>query len=62
MQIDIHKISKLIELVSKSDISEICLKQDSEEIKITRNSAPLAGAPVERVVAIAPSAAPAAVA
>ena len=36
MQIDIHKIAKLIELVSNSDVSEINLKQGEEELKITR--------------------------
>ncbi len=34
MQIDIHKIAKLIEIVSKSDVSEINLKQGEEELKI----------------------------
>ena len=38
MQIDIHKIAKLIELVSNSDVSEINLKQGEEELKITRDS------------------------
>ena len=32
MQIDIHKIAKLIELVSNSDVSEINLKQGEEEL------------------------------
>ena len=39
MQIDIHKIAKLIEIVSKSDVSEINLKQGDEELKITREKA-----------------------
>src|SRR5574344_1342406 len=39
MQIDIHKIAKLIEIVSKSDVSEINLKQGEEELKITREKA-----------------------
>lgn len=74
MQIDIHKIAKLIEIVSKSDVSEINLKQGEEELKITREkavaqsvqtviAAPVAApapAPVQAVaVAPAPAAAPA---
>ncbi len=70
MQIDIHKISKLIEIVSKSDISEINLKQGEEELKILRTSNVVA-APVQTVIAApaapqvavaapAPAAAPAA--
>lgn len=39
MQIDIHKIAKLIEIVSKSDVSEINLKQGEGELKITREKA-----------------------
>ena len=39
MQIDIHKIAKLIEVVSKSDVSEISLKQGEEELRITREKA-----------------------
>lgn len=64
MQIDIHKISKLIEIVSKSDISEINLKQGEEELKITRDRGMVASAPVQTVitapaaVAAAPVAAP----
>lgn len=38
MQIDIHKISKLIDLVSNSDIAEINLKQGEEELRISRQS------------------------
>ena len=69
MQIDIHKIAKLIEIVSKSDVSEINLKQGEEELKITRQkevvqavqsvvaAAPIAQAPV--VAPAAPAAAPA---
>lgn len=72
MQIDIHKIAKLIELVSNSDVSEINLKQGEEELKITRQkevvqavqsvvaAAPIAQAPV--VAPAAPAAAPAPVA
>lgn len=73
MQIDIHKIAKLIEIVSKSDVSEINLKQGEEELKITREKAvaqsvqtviatPVAAsapAPVQAVAA-APAPAPAA--
>ena len=69
MQIDIHKIAKLIELVSNSDVSEINLKQGEEELKITLQkavvqavqsvvaAAPIAQAPV--VAPAAPAAAPA---
>lgn len=75
MQIDIHKIAKLIEIVSKSDVSEINLKQGEEELKITREkavaqsvqtviAAPVAAsapAPVQAVAAApAPAATPAA--
>ena len=76
MQIDIHKIAKLIEIVSKSDVSEINLKQGEEELKITREkavaqsvqtviSAPVAApvvqsAPAAAAPAPAPAAAPAA--
>lgn len=72
MQIDIHKIAKLIEIVSKSDVSEINLKQGEEELKITREkavaqsvqtviSAPVAAPVVQAAAAApAPAAAPAA--
>jgi len=70
MQIDIHKIAKLIEIVSKSDVSEINLKQGEEELKITREkvgvqavqtvltapAAPVAVAPAAPVTAPAPAA------
>ena len=47
MQIDIHKIAKLVDLVSHSDIAEINLKQGEEEIRISRQSSlPPAPAPV----------------
>lgn len=59
MQIDIHKIAKLIEIVSKSDVSEINLKQGEEELKITREKA--VAQSVQTVIA-APVAAPALVA
>lgn len=70
MQIDIHKIAKLIELVSNSDVSEINLKQGEEELKITRQkevvqavqsvvaAAPIAQAPVVAPAAPAASATP----
>ncbi|MBQ2381374.1 MAG: acetyl-CoA carboxylase biotin carboxyl carrier protein [Succinivibrio sp.] len=66
---DIHKIAKLIEIVSKSDVSEINLKQGEEELKITREKAVVQAvstvipAPVATPVvaaAPAPAAAPAA--
>ena len=61
MQIDIHKIAKLIDLVSNSDIAEINLKQGDEELSISRQSATVVQAPVQTVVAApAPAAAPAA--
>ena len=74
MQIDIHKIAKLIEIVSKSDVSEINLKQGEEELKITREkavaqsvqtviSAPVAAPVVQSApAAAAPAPAPAAAA
>lgn len=62
MQIDIHKISRLVELVSRSDISEINLKQGDEELRITRQS-PTPVVPSQQVaapvVAVAPAVAPA---
>ena len=71
MQIDIHKIAKLIEIVSKSDVSEINLKQGEEELKITREkavaqsvqtviAAPVAASAPAPVQAVAPAPAPAA--
>lgn len=70
MQIDIHKIAKLIEIVSKSDVSEINLKQGEEELKITREkavaqsvqtviAAPVAAPAPVQAVAAAPAPAPA---
>lgn len=50
MQIDIHKIAKLIDLVSKSDVAEINLKQGEEELRISRQSSVVAPA-VQTVVA-----------
>lgn len=60
MQIDIHKIAKLIEIVSKSDVSEINLKQGEEELKITREKA--VAQSVQTVIAAPVAAAPAPVA
>ena len=57
MQIDIHKIAKLIELVSNSDVSEINLKQGEEELKITREKQVVAQA-VQTVVAAPAAPAP----
>lgn len=68
MQIDIHKIAKLIEIVSKSDVSEINLKQGEEELKITREKAvaqsvqTVIAAPVATPAPVAAPAAPAATA
>lgn len=68
MQIDIHKIAKLIEIVSKSDVSEINLKQGEEELKITREKAvaqsvqTVIAAPVTATAPVAAPAAPAATA
>lgn len=68
MQIDIHKIAKLIEIVSKSDVSEINLKQGEEELKITREKAvaqsvqTVIAAPVAASAPVAAPAAPAATA
>ncbi|NLK84576.1 MAG: acetyl-CoA carboxylase biotin carboxyl carrier protein [Aeromonadales bacterium] len=62
---DIHKIAKLIEIVSKSDVSEINLKQGEEELNITREKAvvqpvqSVIAAPVAAPVVAAPAAAPA---
>lgn len=66
MQIDIHKIAKLIDLVSKSDVAEIELKQGEEELRISRQSKVVTAVTVPEVVTAAPvaavSAAPAAAA
>lgn len=64
MQIDIHKIAKLIEIVSKSDISEINLKQGEEELKISRTAPATVAVPTATVISAAPApvAAPAATA
>ena len=54
MEIDIHKIAKLINLVSNSDVAEINLKQGDEELRICRQTAPVAAAPAVQTV-IAPA-------
>lgn len=61
MQIDIHKIAKLIDLVSNSDISEINLKQGDEELRIARQSRTVTAVVPEVVMpAVQPAAVPAA--
>jgi acetyl-CoA carboxylase biotin carboxyl carrier protein len=71
MELDITNISKLIKMVSNSDVAELELKQGEEVIKITRSSAiacqavavapqmvaPTLAAPVAAPVASAPVAA-----
>ena len=61
MQIDINKISRLIKIVSESDIAELELKEGEEQIKITRTtnavSVPVA-VPVAQAAFAAPAAAP----
>lgn len=71
MELDITNISKLIKMVSNSDVAELELKQGEEVIKITRSSAiacqavavapqmvaPTLAAPVAAPVASAPIAA-----
>ena len=53
------KIAKLINLVSNSDVAEINLKQGDEELRICRQTAPVAAAPaVQTVIAPAPAVAP----
>ena len=59
MEIDIHKIAKLINRVSNSDVAEINLKQGDEELRICRQTEPVAAAPaVQTVIAPAPAVAP----
>ena len=64
MQIDINKISRLIKIVSESDIAELELKEGEEQIKITRTSNTVSvPVPVEQPAAYAaPAAVPAPVA
>lgn len=67
MQIDINKISRLIKIVSESDIAELELKEGEEQIKITRTqnvlpvpvSAPAAQPAVFAAAAPAPAPVPA---
>lgn len=58
MQIDINKISRLIKIVSESDIAELELKEGEEQIKITRTTNAVS-VPVSVPVAQAAFAAPA---
>ena len=64
MQIDINKISRLIKIVSESDIAELELKEGEEQIKITRTSNTVSvPVPVAQPAAyVAPTAVPAPVA
>ena len=61
MQIDINKISRLIKIVSESDIAELELKEGEEQIKITRTSNTVSvPVPVAQPAAyVAPAAVPA---
>lgn len=61
MQIDIHKIAKLIDLVSNSDIAELNIKQGEEELCITRQNKVTTIAVPEVIPAVSAAAAPAAV-
>jgi acetyl-CoA carboxylase biotin carboxyl carrier protein len=59
---DIRKIKKLIELLEKSGLAEIEIKEGDDAIRISRSSAVVAGAPAIAPAAMAPQAvAPAAV-
>lgn len=62
MQIDIHKIAKLIDLVSNSDVAEINLKQGEEELRISRQSSVTVAAPVVQSVMAPATSAPVAAA
>jgi acetyl-CoA carboxylase biotin carboxyl carrier protein len=76
MELDITNISKLIKMVSNSDVAELEIKQGEEVIKITRTTAvacqtvavapqmvaPAMAAPAAAPIASAPVAAPAPVA
>lgn len=55
MQIDIQKISKLIKIVSESDITELELKEGEEQIKITRSAPEVIAAPVAPTFTPAPA-------
>lgn len=63
---DIRKVKKLIELLEESGIAEIEIHEGEESVRISRNAAPVAAAPVAiaapataPVAAAAPAAAPA---
>jgi acetyl-CoA carboxylase biotin carboxyl carrier protein len=62
MQIDIQKISKLIKIVSESDISELEMVEGEEQIRITRNAPQIVAAPAVATYTPAPMAAPQAIA
>lgn len=62
MQIDIQKISKLIKIVSESDISELEMVEGEEQIRITRNAPQIVAAPPVATYTPAPMAAPQAIA
>ena len=55
---DIRKVKKLIELLEESGIAEIEIHEGEESVRISRNAAPVAAAPVAAIAA-APAAAPA---
>ena len=62
---DIRKVKKLIELLEESGIAEIEIHEGEESVRISRNSAPAAVAPVAAIaapVAAAPAVAPVAAA
>ena len=62
---DIRKVKKLIELLEESGIAEIEIHEGEESVRISRNSAPVAAAPVAAIaapVAAAPAVAPVAAA
>ena len=65
---DIRKVKKLIELLEESGIAEIEIHEGEESVRISRNSAPVAAAPVAAIAApvaaapVAPAAAPVAAA
>lgn len=56
---DIRKVKKLIELLEESNIDEIEIKEGEESVRISRNSAAAAAAPLYAAAQPAPVAAPA---
>ena len=52
MAVDIRKIKKLIELIEKSDVSEIEIKEGEESIRISKNTS--AATPAQQIVHHAP--------